>query len=203
VDRLLRIVPWPRPRDGSTDATDERLLAGLRRREGWATAALVERHGQHVRRVLIRVLGDDPEHADLLQDVFTRAWAGIDQVASPASLKAWLTRIAVFTARGAIRRRRRRRWLLFFAEVPEQAAAWAGPELQDAAGAVYKVFARMPVDERIPYALRVLDGMDLEATAAACGMSLATVRRRLARAERRFFKLAREYEALAPWLEGR
>jgi RNA polymerase sigma-70 factor (ECF subfamily) len=124
-------------------------------------------------------------------------------VASPASLKAWLTRIAVFTARGAIRRRRRRRWLLFFADVPEQAAVWAGPELQDAAGAVYKIFARMPVDERIPYALRMLDGMDLEATAAACEMSVATVRRRLARAERRFFKLAGEYEALAPWLEGR
>jgi hypothetical protein len=33
-------------------------------------------------------------------------------------------------------------------------------------------------------------------------MSLATVRRRLARAERRFFKLAREYEALAPWCRG-
>jgi hypothetical protein len=33
-------------------------------------------------------------------------------------------------------------------------------------------------------------------------MSLATVRRRLVRAERRFFKLARQYEALAPWLES-
>jgi RNA polymerase sigma-70 factor (ECF subfamily) len=49
----------------------------------------------------------------------------------------------------------------------------------------------------------MLDGMNLEATAAACGMSVATVRRRLAQAERRFFTLAREYEALAPWLEER
>jgi RNA polymerase sigma-70 factor, ECF subfamily len=45
--------------------------------------------------------------------------------------------------------------------------------------------------------------MDLEETAEACGMSLSTVRRRLTRAERRFFKLAREYEALVPWVEAR
>ena len=48
----------------------------------------------------------------------------------------------------------------------------------------------------------MLEDLDLEATARACGMSLATVRRRLVRAERRFFKLARQYEALAPWLES-
>ena len=64
---------------------------------------------------------------------------------------------------------------------------------------MYRVFDRMPEDERLPFALRMLEGMSLEEAAAACGMSLATVRRRMARAERRFFKLAREYEALIPW----
>jgi RNA polymerase sigma-70 factor (ECF subfamily) len=180
---------------------DGRLLAGLRRRERWARAALIERYGTHVRRVLVRVLGAATPTTPICSRRSSRApWAAMDQVANPASLKAWITRIAVFTARGAIRRRRRRRWLLFFADVPEPAAAWAGPDLQDAAAAVYKIFARMPVDERIPFALRMLEGMDLEATAEACGMSIATVRRRLARAERRFHKLAREYEALAAWV---
>jgi RNA polymerase sigma-70 factor (ECF subfamily) len=46
----------------------------------------------------------------------------------------------------------------------------------------------------------MLEGMDLEGNAQACGMSVATVRRRLARAERRFFRLAGQCEALAPWL---
>ena len=110
----------------------------------------------------------------------------------------------MFTARKAIRRRRRKRWLTFFADVPEPAAGapWAGPELQEAARCVYRILERIPVDERIPFSLRMLEDLDLEATARACGMSLATVRRRLVRAERRFFKLARQYEALAPWLES-
>jgi RNA polymerase sigma-70 factor (ECF subfamily) len=204
VERLLRIAPWAESGAGD-DAGTERLVAGLRAREPWASAALVHHYGDHVRRVLLRLLGGDAqaEGSELVQDVFVRAWRGVGNLKEPRALKAWLTHIAIFVARGAIRRRRRRRWLTFFAEVPEPEVAWAGGDVQDAARAVYAIFERMPADERIPFALRNLDGAGLEETAAACGMSFATVRRRLARAERRFFKLAREYEALTPWLERR
>jgi RNA polymerase sigma-70 factor (ECF subfamily) len=137
--------------------------------------------------------------------VITYAWERIDQLDDPRALKAWLTRIAVFTARKTIRRRRRRRWLTLFAEVPEPvdgaSYSWAGPDLQEAARCVYRILQGMPVDERIPFSLRMLEDLDLDATARACGVSLSTVRRRLARAERRFFKAARRYEALGPWLE--
>jgi RNA polymerase sigma-70 factor (ECF subfamily) len=149
------------------------------------------------------VLGaGDSEQADLVQEVLTRAWQGVGQLSQVRSLRPWLMRIAVFTARGAIRRRRRRRWLAFFATVPEPEPTWAGPEMQEAARCVYRIFDRLPVDQRLPFALRVLGGLDLEETADACGMSVATVRRRLAKAERRFFELARQCEALAPWIEA-
>ena len=203
VDRVLRIV---RPPGDEPDShiDDQKLVAGLRAGETWAPPALVARYGQHVRRVLIRVLGtNDSEHADVFQEVMTGAWEGIAQLNDPSALKAWLTRIAVFTARNVLRGRRRRRWISFFETVPDVEGTWAGPELQEAARAVYEIFDRIPVDERIPFALRMVDDLDLEATADACGISLATVRRRLAKAQRRFFKLARQYEALVPWLETR
>lgn len=205
---MLRIVRAPpdTESDLSVDAAvdDHKLVAGLRAGETWAMPALVERYGRHVQRVLTRVLGThDSEHADVFQEVISSAWEGIGQLKDPGALKAWLTRITVFTARNALRSRGRRRWISFFENVPEIEAGWAGPELREAARAVYQIFDRIPVDERIPFALRMLDDLDLEATADACGMSLATVRRRLARAQRRFFKLARQYEALGPWLEGR
>jgi len=224
VDRVLRIVPKSSSGPisdralapaagtrGAEPADDVQLVADLRAGAPRATTQLVDRHGNHVRRVLYRVLcGEDSESADLFQEVITHAWERIDQLVDPRALKAWLTQIAVFTARKAIRRRRRRRWLSFFADVPEPTAgsvavavtAWAGPELQEAARSVYQILERMPVDERIPFSLRMLDDLDLEATARACGMSVATVRRRLVRAERRFFKMARQYEALGPWLES-
>jgi RNA polymerase sigma-70 factor, ECF subfamily len=217
---MLRIVPLPAsPTDGaagpgsapaprSTEPhPDIQLVADLRAGAPRATTELVDRYGNHVRRVLFRVLGaEDSESADLFQEVITHAWERIDQLVDARALKAWLTQIAVFTARKAIRRRRRRRWLSFFADVPEPiagaVASWAGPEMQEAARCVYRILERIPVDERIPFSLRMLEDLDLEATARACGMSVATVRRRLVKAERRFFKMARQYEALGPWLEN-
>jgi len=183
---------------------DLELVGGLRAGAAWAPAMLVVRHGPRVRRVLLRLLGrQDDELSDLFQEVMTAAWKSIAQLEDPTALPAWLTRITVFTARTRLRARQRRRWLSFLGELPEVAAPWASPELREAAQAVYDIFDRMPVDERIPFALHVLDGLELEATASACGMSVATVRRRLTRGERRFHKLARCYEALVPWLEAR
>lgn len=186
----------------SAEDGDERIVSGLLGGEPWAAAALFDRHGKHVRRVLTRVLGaTDRDAEELVQEVFARAWEGIERLSGPAALGAWLTNIAVFTAREEIRRRRRRRWLSFFAEVPEVEAAWADADIREAARSVYRILDRLPADERIPFALRALEGMELTELAAACETSVATVRRRLARAEARFFKLARNYECLLPWLE--
>ena len=199
---MLRIVPPPPPGEAQDDLSeDERLVAALRARVPGAMDALLARHGSHLRRVLTRVLGaHDSEAADVLQEVTVSAWQSIGRLVDARALKAWLTQIAVFTARGVIRRRYRNRWLGFFETVPEASQPWAGPELQEAARAVYRIFEKMPADERIPFALRMLEGLELEATAEACGTSLATVRRRLIKAERRFHKLARQCEALTPWL---
>ena len=204
MDSVLRLERFRRPGDEDDPAAEERLVAGLGRGEPWAAHALVRRYGGHVKRVLFRVLGrDDREGGDLCQEVFLRAWQNIRRLRDPSSLKAWLTHIAVFTARGEIRRRRRRRWLTLWTSAPDVAAPYASADLREAATCVYRIFDRMPEDERLPFALHVLDGLPLPETAAACGMSLATVRRRLERAERRFFKLARGYEALSHWVSQR
>jgi RNA polymerase sigma-70 factor (ECF subfamily) len=209
VGPFLRLVPtpasWPADADpadpGAPEPGDEqRLVAGLKAGEAWAARVLAAQYDEHVRRVLFRVLGGfDGDAADLAQETFESALRGIGQLNDPQALKAWLTQVAVFTARAEIRRRKRRRWMPFSA-APEPSTAWAGPELQAAAESVYRIFDRMPDDERVPFALRAMMGLDLEETAQACEMSLSTVRRRLERAERRFFKLANEYEALRPWL---
>ena len=67
---------------------------------------------------------------------------------------------------------------------------------------MYRVLDVLPVDERIPFALRFIDGMELTEVAAACDVSLATIKRRLARSEKRFVAVAARYPELGPWLEG-
>ncbi len=182
---------------------DAALVAGLRAGSASAIAALHDRYRAHVARTLSRVLGPDPELPDLLHDVLLAALDSLDKLREPAALKPWLTSIAVFQARTRILRRTRRRWLSFLPwnELPEvEAPPPASGEVTEAVAATYAVLEGLPADERVAFALRFIGGMELSEVAAATSVSLATVKRRLARAEARFVAGAREHAALAEWL---
>jgi RNA polymerase sigma-70 factor (ECF subfamily) len=58
----------------------------------------------------------------------------------------------------------------------------------------------MPVEERLAFTLRHVHGEELTAGTQALGASLATFKRRLARAEARFVALAASAPELVPWL---
>jgi RNA polymerase sigma-70 factor (ECF subfamily) len=87
-------------------------------------------------------------------------------------------------------------------ELPEVDAGVAPGEIQDAMRATYAVLEKLSPDERIAFALRYVDGMELTEVAAACGRSLATIKRVLARAGVRFEAEARRHPVLLAWLEG-
>lgn len=179
------------------------VLEALRAKDPAAATALFDRYGEHVERVLARVLGVDSELQDLLHEVFVRALAGVSDVREAAMLKSWLTSIAVFTARDCIRRRSRRRWLKFlpWSDVPEQVSPPFDFTANEVLRATYSLLERLPADERIAFSLRFIDGMELTETANACHVSLATIKRRLARAEARLRASAKEHPAVAEWLE--
>ena len=203
MSQVVRLPTTTRLAGDAGREDDARLLRGLHGREPWAAAVLVDHHILHVRRVLTRVLGaSEPDLDDLVQEVFTRALAGSHRLSFGGALSSWLTSIAVFTGRETIRRRSRWRWLRFTAEPPERPAPQASAEVSDAARAVYALLEQLPVDERIVFALRAVDGMDLREVAAACRVSVPTVRRRLARAEQRFHALAARCESLSPWVRS-
>jgi RNA polymerase sigma-70 factor, ECF subfamily len=192
-----------RPRPLAFVGDDLALVQGLSSGNPAAQAALFDRYAAHVRRVLLRVLGPDGELADALHDVFVQALGCVGELRDPAALKAWITSIAVFTARGRIRRRRRRRWLRLVApaDLPEQETPGPSAELSEAVRSTYAVLDRLPAEERIAFALRFIDGMELTEVALASGCSLATIKRRLARAGQLFFAEARHHPALASYLE--
>lgn len=184
---------------------DESLLDGLHRGQPSATIALFDRYAPLIERILARILGADPDLPDLVHEVFVGVLAGAAKVRKASALRDWLTSVAVFRARTHIRQRMRRRlWERLF--VPEQLPEVAAPPRDDAAAealrATYDILGRLPVDERIAFALRTLAGMKLTQVASACGISLATTKRRLASAERRFLAMAREQPAIQAWLSG-
>lgn len=182
--------------------SDELLVLSLRARHPDAGALLFDRYAPHVRRVLVRVMGPDAEILDLVHDVFLTALESVHRLIDPKALRAWLTQIAVFTARARIRRRVRGRILRFlpFSELPEPELPPADFDAGESMQAVYRVLDGLDTDQRIAFALRFIAGMELTEVAASCGVSLATIKRRLARAQHSFVSAARREPALTEWL---
>jgi len=182
--------------------SDELLVLSLRARHPEAGTQLFDRYAPHIRRVLVRVMGPDTEILDLVHDVFVTALESVHRLLDPRALRAWLTQIAVFTARARIRRRVRGRMLRFlpFSELPEPELPPADFEAGESMQAVYRVLDGLDTDQRIAFALRFVAGMELTEVAASCGVSLATVKRRLARAQANFTAKARQDPALFSWV---
>ncbi|NMC71407.1 MAG: hypothetical protein GYA57_15260 [Myxococcales bacterium] len=109
---------WAVPEDGGRRGANLRVVRGepaeddaeldaLRRRDPAAVGALFERHARRVERLLLNVLGPDPDLPDLVQQAFLGALESLPSFrGDAASFVPWLNRVAVFTARKHVRRRR-------------------------------------------------------------------------------------------------
>jgi RNA polymerase sigma-70 factor (ECF subfamily) len=211
----MRITPTPAPPEDAGPRSNVRTLPGMRddtalveglsAGEPWARAALFDRYATPIERMLRKILGPDQstEIADVLHDVFVQALASLDRLRDPRAVLAWIQAIAAHTAYRTIRARRARRWLHFWAPatLPEVVAPEIDDSVLDAYRRTYALLDRLPADERIAFALRYIDGMELAQLAVVCDVSLATIKRRLARAEQRFAAGARGDTILRRWLE--
>jgi RNA polymerase sigma-70 factor (ECF subfamily) len=187
---------------------DYALVAGIRRGDPAAASALYDQYRALVERTLVRILGFDSELPDTLQETFIRALGSTHLLREPKALPAWMIRIAVCTASDLIRRRRRGRLLHLFSEPSDVLEASTATvfeaesdlEARRALVAAQSLLNGLPLRERTAFSLRRLEGMELKDVAHACGCSLATIKRRLARAEERFLARAQKQPALKNWL---
>ncbi len=179
------------------------LVAALVRGDPSAWTELVDRFGPDVQRLVAGALGVDSDLADIVQDVFVRVMERIHQLRDPAALKSWIASVAVFAARGHIRRRRRWRWIRFLApaDIPDVPAPTANPESHALISSTYRLLDTLPDNERMAFSLRFVAEMELTEVAAACGVSLATIKRRLSRAEIHFLEGARKDPSLNERIE--
>lgn len=185
---------------------DLALVQGLLADNPGAKSAFFTRYSGDVERLITHLIGLDRDLADILQEVFVQALASVRSLRDPNALKPWLLRIATHSARRTLRNRTRRSWLRIFVDSDEEARVEPMSQGLDTEGretlrAVYAVLNRIPADERIAFALRYIDGMELTEVAAACSVSLATVKRRLRRSEERFLRSARSHPMLEQWVE--
>ena len=146
--------------------------------------ALFRRYSAYVAAIAMRLVGRDEEVDDIVQDVFLAAVRGIGDVADPEAIKGWLATVTVRTARRRLRIRRMRGLIGLESQrsYEDVAAPGASPEQRAMLARVYKALDRVPVNQRIAWTLRYVEGQGLDRVAATCGCSLATVKRSIASA---------------------
>ncbi|WP_394846660.1 sigma-70 family RNA polymerase sigma factor [Pendulispora brunnea] len=184
---------------------DAALVDAMRSQVARAPSVFFDRYAATVERLVTRILGPDGDRADVVNEVFLRALDRLDDLIEPSGLRPWLLAVTVLVARERIRSRRRARWLELrpqhrLPEVSDEGKSESANQARETLRRVYRVLDRMPDDDRVLFVLRFIEQMDLETMAKVRGVSLATVKRHLQRAEERFHTAAKRDPVLADFI---
>lgn len=157
---------------------DATLVARAAKGDERAFAELYRRYARYLAGVAFRLMGDDAELDDVVQETFVDASEGLSKIQDGASVRRWLATITVRKVARRIARRQRQRWLAKWIGRTEPAST--APMVESEAYALYEALASISAARRVPWALHVIEGMTLPEVAEHCGVSLATVKRRIA-----------------------
>lgn len=173
----------------SRELSDGELVAATRRGETGAFEQLYRRHAPYALALAVRVQGNSGDVEDILHDAFLRVHDQLASLRSDDSFRAWLSSIVVRLVRTRLRRRRLLSALGLGADEAVDLDALingdAGPEVRAQLAQIYALLNEVPVDQRICWALRYLEGRKLEDVARIAGCSLATAKRRIGEVQRR------------------
>jgi RNA polymerase sigma-70 factor, ECF subfamily len=180
--------------DAYADSQARELLTRAQAGEPAAVRALYGAHARYIAGVVHRMLGSDADVDDVVQDTFLDGLDALSQLKEPRALRGWLATIAVRRVHRLLTRRRRRRVLLgFFAHFVAQRSdpAAAAPAFD-----LYEALDSLPVELRVPWMLARVEGWLLPEVAHSCGVSLATIKRRLRDAEQQLQGALRDPHAM-------
>ncbi len=177
-------------------ADDFLLLARLRSGDPTAFEALVRSHGPRLLALTRRLLRNEEDAKDAVQDAFLSAFKSLDSFEGGAQVSTWLHRIAVNAALMKLRSRRRKPESaiddLFPAFLEDGHHATHPPEWVESAGVLLerrenRDFVRLCIEQlpesyRTVLILRDIEELDTEEAARLLGVTPNVVKVRLHRA---------------------
>ncbi|MBK7863532.1 MAG: sigma-70 family RNA polymerase sigma factor [Archangiaceae bacterium] len=167
---------------------DAELRALLARRDERAAAWLYDTFEDEVNRIVWSLLGADRDHDDIVHEALCMVLKGAHTVHDLNRLKGWVRTVTVNAVRLTLRKRK---WLRLFGALEddpqgERFEALVPDEAQrESARRLYRALDALSADERNALVLRHVEGFELTEVAEACGVSLATIKRWLQRAEQK------------------
>jgi RNA polymerase sigma-70 factor (ECF subfamily) len=168
--------------------SDAQLVALGCRGETEALGILYRRHAAFAIHLAARIEGSSRDVEDIAHDAFVRAFERLDDLSDRAAFRSWLGAIVVHAVRSRMRRHRLMNLLgLGKSSEPVDLDALASPDASPHVRAqiaqIYALLRTLPTDDRIAWTLRCVEGHDLDTVARMTRCSLATVKRRISRAQ--------------------
>ncbi|MGF1478063.1 MAG: sigma-70 family RNA polymerase sigma factor [Cyanophyceae cyanobacterium] len=170
-----------------------------------AFAELLRRYQSHVEKVLYHLAPDWNDRSDLAQEVWIRVYRNLKRLHEPGKFQGWLSRIATNLFYDELRKRKRKKPLSLDAprrvndgEMDWEIADFApGPEERLTTHEFYEqlqqAVADLPESFRTTIVLREIEGMAYEEIAQITGVSLGTVKSRIARARVKLQAILQNY----------
>lgn len=186
--------------------SDAELVRRCKAGDVGAFEELFHRYQKPIYSMLYRMVRNAEEAADLTQDTFVRAYSALGTLRDEAMFYGWLRQIAVNLARNRYKRQTRVRMESLDETLVSEDGGEVLRELTDAApgperlaedaelrGRVEDAVASLSEDHRTVITLHHLEHMDVAEIARLLGVSVGTVKSRLARARGQLYRKLRSY----------
>jgi len=178
----------------NTDIDQEISLEALQAGDTAEFARLVDAYSTQIYRLALKMLGDEQDAEDVLQNTFMKALQAIEGFEGRSSLSTWLYRIAVNEALMLLRRQKPTIPVAMDYEDddddlqhPTQFTDWCClPEedllSEEARAHLDQAIRRLPEKLRIVFLLRDIEGLSIRETSEALDLTETAVKTRLLRA---------------------
>ncbi len=163
-----------------------------RRGDGDAYRRLIERHQEHVSRIMWHFSRDRRLHEELVHDVFVEAYLSLPTYREEAPFAHWLARIATRVGYAYLKQNARCHATEVFTlkdwdQLPDNSSQ--KNESSQAAEFLYRLLAQLPPRDRLILTLRYMEDCDVAETARRTGWSEAMVKVQTWRAKKKLQKL--------------
>lgn len=167
---------------------------------------LLRRYQSHVDKILYHLAPDWQDRADLAQEVWIRVYRNIKRLNEPVKFRGWLSRIATNLFYDELRKRKRVSHPISL-DAPRRVedgeidwdiiSDYPSPDDTLATREFYErlrsAIADLPEAFRTTIILREIDGLAYEEIAEMTGVSLGTVKSRIARARAKLQSVLQQY----------
>ncbi|HZS36641.1 MAG TPA: sigma-70 family RNA polymerase sigma factor [Polyangia bacterium] len=188
-------APADEARRGAAVETDERaLIEACRRGERPAMHVLYERYRRRVFALIARIVGAQ-EAEELTQEVFLRAYRGLEKFRGDAQLSTWMYRLAVNAALShatrSVARTRRTASEDELLALPAAAAPSTDPRLRER---LQGALDKLPAGYRAVLVLHDVEGLQHDEIAQILGCRVGTSKSQLHKARAQMRKFLGEVE---------